>query len=250
MRNHRMAAIIIGALYIIGTVTGVLSVVVTTPVMNDPDPLARIAADATPITIGALLVLAMGLSLALVPVVFYPIARKHNELLALGYLIFRGALEPIAYIGIVIFSLALHPISIAYVAADGVQAANLQNLSTVLLATRDSVNHILIIIFSLDALMLYTLLFQSRLVPRWLSIWGLIAIIMHLVTVFLFLFTSIDMFATPILVLNMPIFFQEMVMAVWLIVRGFNPAVINDPVMKVNTLTNDTQIRPAIEGAG
>lgn len=226
MATHRRSAIIIGALYIIGTVAGVLSLIVTAPVLNAPDYLARIAGDGNPLVIGALLVLTMGLALALVPVVLYPIARQHNETLALGYIVFRGALEPIAYIGTVIPWLALVAIGRDYGQAGAADAAAAQAMGTLLLAVSDAAGSVVIIVFSLGALMLYTLLYQSRLIPRWLSLWGLVAIVMHLTTDFLLLFARVDPLASTVLVLEVPIFLQEMVMAVWLIVRGFSPAAI------------------------
>ena len=74
--------------------------------------------------------------------------------------------------------------------------------------------------------MLYTVFYQSRLIPRWLSIWGLVAIVLHLTTAFLIMFHLAPTLSPVIGAINFPIFLQEMVMAVWLIVKGFNPAAI------------------------
>lgn len=222
MRTHRKTAIIVGTLFIIGTVAGILSVVATTPVLNGSDYLVKVSSDSNRLSIGALLVLTMGLSLAVVPVALFPIARKHNESLALGYVVFRGALEPIAYIGVVISWLALTVVGREYGQAGAPDAFAFQALGTVLRGTQDAIGNILIIIFSLGALMLYALLYQSRLVPRWLSVWGFIAIILHLATAFLALFALADGTSPIVLVMHLPIFLQEMVMAVWLIVKGFN----------------------------
>jgi hypothetical protein len=221
MNTNRRSAAIIGALYIIGTVAGVLSVVFAMPLLSPPDDLARIAGAGNQLVVAALLVLTMGLALALVPVVLYPIARMYNEPLALGYVVFRGALETIAYVGTVASWLAL-----VAVARDSAQmdAAATRPMGMVLLATRDAFGNILIIVFSTGALMLYSLLYQSRLVPRWLSVWGLVAILMHLATVFVVLLTGADPMSPTLLVLNVPIFLQEMVMAIWLIAKGFSPS--------------------------
>jgi len=66
----------------------------------------------------------------------------------------------------------------------------------------------------------------SKLIPRWIAVWGLIAIALHLATGFLQLFGSTSAFSSLQDILNLPIFLQEMVMAVWLIVKGFNPSAI------------------------
>lgn len=218
--------LIIGVLYIIGTVAGILSVVAATLVLSAPEEVARIASDDNRLVVGALLVLTMGLALALIPIVLYPLARKYSEPLALGYLVFRGALEPLAYIAMAIPWLALVSLSRGYGQVGGADAAAAPALSMGLLPAQAAANNVLVIVFSLGGLMLYTLLYRSRLVPRWLSVWGLVAICLHLATVFFVLFPRIDPMAPTLLVLNLPILVQEMVMAVWLIVRGFSASVI------------------------
>jgi hypothetical protein len=224
--TNKRIAIVVGLLYIVGTVAGVLSVLVTNPILNDPEYLARLAADGHQFIVGALLVLTMGVALALVPVVLYPIARKHSEVLAMGYVVFRGALEPIAYIGMAISWLALVVLSREAVQAGAADASYYDSLGAVLLGTNEALNQVLIFVFSIGALMLYSLFYQSRLIPRWLSAWGFIAIALHLATGFLLLFAPIGASSPVILALNLAIFLQEMVMAVWLIVQGFNPSAV------------------------
>ncbi len=98
MSADRKAAIWIGVLYIIGTVALVLSLLVTGGVLAGPDYLTQVAAQPNQLAIGALLVLLAGFALAMVPVVFWPIGRRYNETLAMGYVVFRGALETVIYI--------------------------------------------------------------------------------------------------------------------------------------------------------
>jgi hypothetical protein len=111
MKTYRKTAIIVGVLYIIGTVTGVLSMLVTQPLLNDPASLHTVAAQANQIRLGALLVFMMGLALAMVPVLMFPLLKKQHEVLALGYVVFRGGLETFTYIAGVIFLLLLAPFS-------------------------------------------------------------------------------------------------------------------------------------------
>jgi len=73
----------------------VLSAVVTGPVLDGSDYLVEVTANGNQMIIGALLVLTMGLALAIVPVMMFPVFRKHNEALALGYVVFRGGLEAV-----------------------------------------------------------------------------------------------------------------------------------------------------------
>lgn len=222
MNTHRRTAVIVGVLYIIGTVSGILSVVLTQSTLGDPNYLTEVAANQNQIVMGALLWLTMGLVLALVPVMLYPILRKHHEVLALGYVVFRGALEPIPYILMAASRLLLIMVSQQYVAGAS-DASYFQSMGAFILKGHDAINPILIIIFSLDALMLYSMFYQSRLIPRWISIWGFVAILLHFATAFLILFHLVspdDM--TTLMTINFPILVQEMVMALWLIAKGFN----------------------------
>ena len=68
--------------------------------------------------------------------------------------------------------------------------------------------------------MFYVLLYQSRLVPRWLSTWGLVGAALGIVP------PLGGMFGLSLGILVAPLALQEMVMAVWLIAKGFNPSAI------------------------
>jgi hypothetical protein len=226
MNTNRKTAIIVGVLYIIGTVAGILSVVFMTPILDDPDYLVKVSANENQILIGSLFVLTMGLALAMVPVMLFPIFKKFNEALALGYVVFRGALETVTYIAMVITQFFLIIVSQEYTAAGAPDASYFQTLGALLQKGHDSIINILIIVFSLGALMLYYLFYRSNLIPRWISGWGFIAILLHLATGFLIMFHLMSGFSTINMVVNLPIALQEMVMAVWLIVKGFNPSAI------------------------
>jgi len=225
MDKNRKTAILVGILYILGTVAGVLSVVATQPVLSKPDYLDQIAANEMPMLVGSLFVLLMGLLLALVPVLLYPILKRYDEVLALAYVVFRGALEMTCYIALSICWLFLILISQEAAAVGAANQPAIQALGTVFMKGNDAIANVLVVIFSLDALMLYTMLYRSRLVPRWISIWGFIAIAMHFSTAFLLLFHVIELNTATLI--NLPIFLQEMVMAVWMIVKGFNPAALD-----------------------
>jgi hypothetical protein len=91
-----------------------------------------------------------------------------------------------------------------------------------------------IFVFSLGALIFYYLLYTSKLIPRWIPVWGFIAITLHFATGLSIMFGLQSEFSVWNTVMNLPIFLQEMVMAVWLIVKGFNPsAIVSEPVRPV-----------------
>ena len=130
MTTDNRTAKLVGILYIIGTVAGILSVVFTGPVVAGSDVLANVSAHQNQILLGALFVLIMGFALALVPVMMFPILKKYNEALALGYVVFRGALETVMYIVLAISWIFLIPLSNEYVKAGTPDTSYLQTLGT------------------------------------------------------------------------------------------------------------------------
>jgi hypothetical protein len=220
VNSDRKSGRIVGVLFIIGTVAGVLSVVVTGGLVDGPDYLNRVAANAGQALLGALLVLVMGISLAMVPAVAFPVLKRQNEALAVGYVIFRGALETLISIAVALSWLLL--VVVARQSADsgaGV-AAQYSSLGTLLAKAPEPIMAIGAIVFSLGALMFYYLLFRASLIPRWISVWGLLGAVPYLaagLTAF---------FGTQLETLFMPLALQEMVMAVWLVVKGFSSAVV------------------------
>jgi hypothetical protein len=226
MNNYRKTAISVGVLYIIGTVSGILSMASSGP-LREAAYLGSIAVNPNQIVAAALFVLLMGLALALVPILLFPLLKKYNEVLAMGYVVFRGALETALYIGLTVSWLVLIVLGLEYVKAGAPAASYFQTLGTLVLASHEALSTVLIIVFSLNALMLYTVFYQSKLIPRWISIWGFIAILLHLTTAFLLMFSIVESTSSPVLmVFNLLIFVQEMVMAVWLIVKGFNSTTV------------------------
>ncbi len=235
MNTNRKIAVIVGVLYILGTVMGVLSVIFTGSILDASNYLVKVSENQNQLVIAALMVLTMCLALAMIPFVLFPVLKKVNESLADGYVVFRGALETVFGTGTVLSWLFLLVVSREYVAAGAAGASGFRALGALLLKGTDPLGAIMGIIFCLGALMLYYMFYRSKLIPRWISVWGFIAIALHLVTLILVLFGLQSTFSTENTMMNMPILLQEMVMAVWLIAKGFsasaNSAITPAPVL-------------------
>jgi Domain of unknown function (DUF4386) len=224
MDTSRETARIVGVLFIVGTVAGILSAVITGPVLNDSNFLTKVSENKNQMIIGAFFVLIMGLALAMIPVIMFPIFRKYNEILALGAVIFRGALEAILYIAIVLTWLLLLTVSQEYVKAGISDASYFQTLGALLLKAVTQINSILGIVFSLGALIIYYLYYQSGLIPKWLSVWGLIGASLYFVA------SLFAIFSMDFGILLIPLGLQEIVLAVWMIFKGFNfPVIASEP---------------------
>jgi len=216
MNTNRQTAIVVGVLYIAGTVAGVLSMVVMGGRLDAPDYLTTVAHDANPVMWAAVLVLVMGLTLAMVPAVMFPILKRHNEVLAVGYVILRGALETALYIAGAISWLLLIIVARQSTGTTASSESQFSGLGSLLIAAGGPITAVRDIVFSLGALAFYYLLYRARLIPRWLSGWGFLGAIGYLAA------GLIAVFSTELVALLLPLALQEMVMAVWLIAKGFN----------------------------
>jgi len=220
VKTERRTATIVGALYLAGTASGVLSMVVTSGPLDTPDYLNAVASHAGQVRFGAFLVLVMGVALAMVPVLMFPILKRQNEALAIGYVVFRGALETLTYIATTINLLLLVVVAQQYADSGPADTSQFRSLGILLTKANDPIIiSVQNIVFSLGALMFYYLLYQARLIPRWISGWGLAAVVAYLAA------GVIAVFSTNLVILLLPLAVQEMVMAIWLVVKGFNPTI-------------------------
>jgi len=223
MNSNRKIAIIVGVLFIIATVAGILSGVFF--ILDDPDYLTKASENENQVIIGALFMLIMGFAVAGIGIMMYPILKKHNEALALGYVGFR-IIEGVLFIVYVIILLSLLTLSKEFVKAGAPDASHFQTLGTLLLEEQYWAYQMGTISFGLAAPMFYYLLYQLKLIPRFLSVWGLIGVPLWLAAGLLIMFGSLTESSVLVTLLYLPIAVNEMVLAVWLIVKGFNPSAI------------------------
>jgi len=231
MNTYRKNAVMAGVLYILGTVLGVLGSVIGGEVLSSlnllkplvgVDILSLVAANSSQITMGAFLYLMMGISLAAMTVFLYPIFRKDSKELAMGMVLFRGALEGTGYFVSTLGILTLVALGNEYIAT-GANSAALQSMGNVLYQVQDRLAPVGPIFFLIGTTCLYLSFYRTRLIPRWLTVWGLIGVVSSMASVLL-LFFHID--TGYGFYLEMVLAPQEIVMAVWLIVKGFNPSAI------------------------
>jgi len=216
MDSSKSIGRIVGILFIIGTAAGILSVVFTQPVLKESDVLVKVSANEQQFITGLVFLLIMGFSLAWVPIMMYPVLKKYNKILAVGYVVFRGGIETVAYLITGIFWILIAVLGKQYANATASDAAGYKILSDLLMEGAKRSTAVTMIVFSLGAIILYYSLFKSKLIPTWLSVWGLLSIVLYLgAGVYALFKPSVD-------ILLMPLALQEMVMAVWLIAKGFN----------------------------
>lgn len=222
MKTYRTNAVMAGALYILGTVAGILSVV-TVGGFPDENFLARMAGNPSQLTLGAFFILIMGFSLAAMTLFLYPLFRKDSKPLAMGMVLFRGAFEGTWYILTALIWVILGGL-ITEIASAGADSAALQAIGNVVLQADGKLGDIGTVAFIIGAVCLYTSFYRTKLIPRWLSVWGLVAAAPYLIYYMLHFF---DIGASE-LFLVLPLAVQEMVMGLWLIIKGFSLDAVKD----------------------
>lgn len=215
----RRSAVMTGVLLIAGLVTGILSVV---PVIDGAEYLVKASANENQVLLGAFFQLFMIVSYVGIPILLYPILSKHNKGLALGSVAF-GIIAGVFIILGVITLLLLLTISHEFAKLGDLHVSYFQTLGGLLREGRDLVNHVATTLAYVLAMFLFTYIFyQTKLVPRWLSVWGLIGSTLSILASLLFMIRFIGLDAAYMM-LNIPIAFQQLVLAIWLIMKGFNP---------------------------
>jgi len=237
MNSDRKAAITIGVLYIVGTAAGVIAALITPAVGADADVLAQVSANRGIMIASSLLVLTMGFALSALAAVFFPIGRRFSESLATGYVIFRGALEGMVYLISTLVTLVLVALSFE-------PSAALAPVATALMTSHDVIwNQFASLPFGVGALMFYALLYRARLVPRWILVWGFIGVSLFMAA------NLAHIFGANIDAVMGVLFAQELVLAAWLIAKGFDAKALAAVDQTSQTLPaqiqHETALRPA-----
>ena len=224
MDSDRRTATAAGFLFIIATAASLLGTAVLGPLLTGPGYLAAIAGDATRVSVGALFELIAAGTCAGIAIALYPVLRRWSPGLAIGSVVFR-AIEAVMYTLATLSLLALVTV-VRPGAGAGTDRSGIAAIGDSFIALRQVAVNAGVVAFVIGALMYYTVMFRSRLVPRWLSGWGIAAELFMIVASLAALFDHVPVESYALLAL--PIAVQEMVLAVWLIAKGFGVPTVRE----------------------
>ena len=226
MNTYRKTGIIVGVLFLTATVMGMLGDSLGGSILNAPDYLMNVYPNRTQVVIAVLISFILGLAVVGIAVLLFPILKKHNEPLALGYVSIRTAEFAILLVWS-ISPLLLITLSQGYIQAEDPDASNFQTSGAVLIALRHWAWRLVYILNGVLTLILAYLLYQSKLVPRSISVLGLIGGAVLLLGTALDMFALIDVDQGAGLLVVLPGGLFELILPIWLIVKGFNPSAID-----------------------
>ena len=221
MPTYRGNAIAAGVLFILCSAAAILSIVPLGAVVSAPVDFAKLAANDNRVVLTALIefvwaATGMGIAMAL-----YPVLRKFNPALALGS-VFGRVVENVFILVGTLSLLVLLTLS-QEVAAGSAGLVSAVAASNLLLTVREWVGEFVALIpFCVGSFLYNYVLYRSRLVPRWLSGWGLVAVALSMVVALYAGFPQDFGFSNVNVVLSIPIGLQEMALAIWLIAKGFS----------------------------
>ncbi len=218
MNAKNKTARIVGALFLLSNVTFLLGAVVfIEPSLSAPGFLSLVSANKTQVILGVLLELINAVAYVGIAVLMFPILSRSFKSMAIGYVGIR-IVEFVMQILGDLSPLALLNLSEEYLRAGAPEAASFQVVGTLLLAERFWAFQMISITFGLGALMFYTMFYRSKLVPRFISVWGLVGAVVVLAN------TLFDMLGISLVNLGVIMLLNEVFLGIWLIVKGFNPA--------------------------
>lgn len=219
VRSDRRTALCAGVLFITATVANVIGTGLSRSLLETPYYLVGVAHHANRVATGALLELIAAGASAGIAISLYPVLKRWGASLALGSVVFRTA-EAVMYMISVVCLLSLLALSQRFTSAVPADPASFRTAGDAFLDVREQAALVGVFAFSVGGLLYSYLFYRSRLVPRWLSGWGIGAVILMFLACLLALFRQEEL--TTYTILALPLGVQEMVLAVWLIAKGFS----------------------------
>ena len=239
MNTHKTAARIFGVLFLISFLAYGTGTAVIQSIVSAPDILSNVYASTTLIVVAAIL---MGVVHTVtnigLPVVLRPVLKPRNETLYFGYLS-AAIVATVSLLVGVIFLLLLLPLSDAYMRSGSAVTGQAETIAILLREANYYSYQIGMAIWSLGGLMFCSILYQYKLIPRLMSVWGVVGYTVFLSGCILAIF-GLDFG----LIHTAPGALFEIFLSLWLIVKGFNPSafVSESDKTDINERDKETEI--------
>ena len=226
----RRTEILVASLWIVTAIGAIAGAVLINPVINAPNYLTTVFPKSSTVVTGMLLWLVNNIGIVLIGLLMFPILKKQNESMALGYLSMRMFEALLMTVGVA-FAVLLIPLSQAFIKAGATDVTTYQAIGSILKQVESLFLNLMQLLFlGLGGLILTTMLYQTKLVPRWLSVIGIIGYALLLPAFVLTLFGVFDptpgsgglgsLLALPVAV------WENILMPTWLFTKGFNVSAV------------------------
>lgn len=222
MSSNQTAAKAAGVFFILAAVSSIIGLVLYDPILNGPDYLSQGSAHANQVVLGAIMELILVVSAVGTSITMFPYLRKYNETLALGHVCFRFLEAIVITIGI-ISVLSLLTLSREYAAAGAPDIGSYQATGSSLKALHDwtfllGPNFLL----GINTMLYSYIFYKTKLVHRYIPILGMTGAALVFLCAILVMFGAFPQLSLWGALLALPVFANEMILAVWLLTKGFN----------------------------
>lgn len=210
---------IVGLFLFTGLIAGIFSIA---PAIDSTNYLTDASTNFNQVVTAAIFQFVMSLIYLGIAILVYPIIKQYSQSLSIGFLSFRIIAVTLSIVGTILM-LAILVLSENYVKGISRNTSEIQTLADALKSSRDNVNHIfMILILCTGNILLYILFLKSKLIPKWISLWGIIGAVLSIIASGLVLFREIDIITVEYIVLNVPTAILDLILGIWLMFKGFN----------------------------
>lgn len=222
--SQRRTEILVASLWLLTAFGAIAGTALMNSVLNAPDYLTMVFPKSVTVISGMLLWLINDFGIVLIGLLMFPILKKQSERMALTYLSMR-MFEAIFLVVGVIFAMLLIPLSQSFIKAGTTDVTTYQTIGSVLKqAEYWFMTPMQLIPLGLGGVVLTFFLYQTKLVPRFISIVGLIGYGLLVPGTILTLLGVLDIKpGAPGSLLVIPVAaFEIILMPIWLYTKGFN----------------------------
>lgn len=231
MTPMRKTALLGGSLYLLTFITSIPALALKGPVLDHADFILGAGSETSVIWAG-LLDLLCALAGIGTAVVLFPVAKRQSEVAALGFVTSRLLEAAVMFVGVMCL-LSIVTLRQDLAGASGADAAALATTGRSLVALHDWT--FLFgpgVMAGVNALLLASVMYRSRLVPRIIPVLGLVGAPLVLASDTATMFGVWDQVSPAAMLLALPIATWEFSLGVWLVVKGFRPSpVIAEPAV-------------------
>lgn len=220
MNLSRRTAVVAGVFFLLTEIGAIAGGLLYTPLLNDPEYIVSLGDD-TSVFLGVCFEVILVISAVGTAVTLYPIVKRQNEALALAYVCAR-VLEAVIIVVGIISLLAVVTLRQDLAGSVDADATVLVTVGASLLAIHEWTFFFGPgIALGIGSLLLASLMYTTRLVPRTIAVLGLVGGSLICASSLAVLFGAYEQISTIGFVVALPVFAWEVSLAVWLIAKGF-----------------------------
>ncbi len=232
VNTYRKTATVVGGLFIFAIVMLFVGEAIYKPILDSQNYLEKVYPNRVAVMMGVLIEFTVVPAVVLLSVLLFPVLKRHNEALALGYVSLRVldvAILSIAYVN----TLSIINLSQNYLNSDGADVAYFEYAGESIRAVNSwagTTGLLYLVVFAFGSLILYAVLYRSRLVPRFISVFGFGAGLLLLfgsVLAHVDVFTDISGTGVEV-IFAAPIALAEVMLSFWLIFKGFDLTTVDN----------------------